>query len=195
MSGTTAGGTPVTITGTGFLAGATVTIGGTAATGVAVGSSTSITATTPAHAAGAVNVVVTNTDTQTGTLTNGYTYTTSGGGGSIAFVQVNSAQSFTPVTYAGGDLCGGAECGKYEYRCGGMERHHAAGEFGDGQPWEHLHTSGRDDDRDRIAAGDLLRQQHRGREQHGYGDVQRGGDLSRHPDSGVQRARPEILWM
>ena len=67
-SGTTAGGTPVTITGTGFLAGATVTIGGTAATGVTVASSTSITATTPAHAAGAVNVVVTNTDSQSGTL-------------------------------------------------------------------------------------------------------------------------------
>ena len=76
-SGTTAGGTPVTITGTGFLAGATVSLGGTAATGVTVVSSTSITATTAAHAAGAVNVVVTNTDAQSGTLTNGYTYTAS----------------------------------------------------------------------------------------------------------------------
>ena len=75
-SGTTAGGTPVTITGTGFLTGATVSLGGTAATGVTVVSSTSITATTAAHAAGAVNVVVTNTDAKTGTLTNGYTYTT-----------------------------------------------------------------------------------------------------------------------
>ncbi len=101
-SGTTAGGTPVTIKGTGFLAGATVAFGGTAATGVTVASSTSITATPPAHAAGSVNVVVTNTDGQSGPLTNGYTYTTpaSGGGGSggIAFVQVNSAQSFSPVT-------------------------------------------------------------------------------------------------
>ena len=70
-------------------------MGGTAATGVTVVSSTSITATTPAHAAGAVNVVVTNTDAQSGTLTNGYTYTTSTGGGPIAFVQVNSA---TPQT-------------------------------------------------------------------------------------------------
>ena len=49
------------ITGTGFLAGATVKLGGTAATGVTVVNSTSITATTAAHAAGAVNVVVTNT--------------------------------------------------------------------------------------------------------------------------------------
>ncbi len=73
-SGTTSGGTSVTITGTGFSAGATVTLGGTAATGVTVVSSTSITATTPAHSAGTVNVVVTNTDSQSGTLNNGYTY-------------------------------------------------------------------------------------------------------------------------
>ena len=90
VSGTTAGGTPVTITGTGFLAGATVSFGGTPATGVGVTNSTTITATAPAHAAGAVNVVVTNTDAQSGTLNNGYTYTTSGGGGTIAFVQSNS---------------------------------------------------------------------------------------------------------
>ncbi len=90
-SGTTAGGTPVTISGTGFLAGVTVTIGGTAATGVNVVNSTSITATTPAHSAGGVNVTVTNTDGQSGTLTSGFTYTTSSGGGGIAFVQSNSA--------------------------------------------------------------------------------------------------------
>src|SRR5882724_1255670 len=73
-SGTTAGGTAVTITGTGFVSGATVTLGGTAATNVVVVSASQMTATTPAHAAGAVNVVVTNPDTQNGTLTNGYTY-------------------------------------------------------------------------------------------------------------------------
>ena len=49
-SGPTAGGTAVTITGTNFAAGATVTFGGTAATNVVVVSSTSITATTPAGA-------------------------------------------------------------------------------------------------------------------------------------------------
>src|SRR6266849_7825782 len=89
-SGTTAGGTPVTITGTGFLAGATVAFGTTAATSVTVASSTTITATTPAHAAGAVNVVVTNTDGQSGPLSNGYTYTSASGGGGIALVQSNS---------------------------------------------------------------------------------------------------------
>ena len=94
-TGTTAGGTSVTIAGTGFATGATVSIGGTAATAVNVVSSTSITAITPAHTSGAANVVVTNSDAQAGTLTNGYTYTTSTGGGPITFVQVKSA---TPQT-------------------------------------------------------------------------------------------------
>ncbi len=91
-SGTTGGGTAITITGTGFLAGATVSLGGTAATNVVVVSSTSITAATPAHAGGAVNIVVTNTDSQGGTLTNGYTYT-GASGGSISFVQANAGPS------------------------------------------------------------------------------------------------------
>lgn len=73
-SGTDDGGTSVTITGTGFLSGATVTFGGDSATGVTVVSSTTITCTTPAHAAGDVDVVVTNTDSQSDTLTDGYTY-------------------------------------------------------------------------------------------------------------------------
>ncbi len=74
-SGPMAGGTVVTISGTGFRAGATVSIGGAAATGVTVVSAASITATTPAHACGTVNVVVTNTDGQSGTLTNVFSYT------------------------------------------------------------------------------------------------------------------------
>ena len=66
----------MTITGTGFLCRSySDAVGGTAATGVAVVNATTITASTPAHAAGAVSVVVTNTDTKTGTLANGYTYT------------------------------------------------------------------------------------------------------------------------
>ena len=73
-SGTASGGTAVTITGTGFLSGATMSLGGTTATGVTVVSSTSIKATTVAHAAGVVDVVVTNTDTQSGTLSGGFTY-------------------------------------------------------------------------------------------------------------------------
>lgn len=73
-SGTTAGGTAVTITGTGFLAGATATFGGTPLVSSVLISSTSITGITPAHAAGAVNIVVTNSDTKSGTLSSGFTY-------------------------------------------------------------------------------------------------------------------------
>jgi len=72
--GTVDGGTAVTITGTNFVDGATVTFAGTPATNVTVVSATQITCTTPAHAAGFVNVVVTNPDTQAATKTNGYEY-------------------------------------------------------------------------------------------------------------------------
>lgn len=74
-SATAAGGTSVTISGTGFTAGATVSFGGAAATNVAINGGTSITATTPPHAAGAVDVVVTNPDGGSGRLTGGFTYT------------------------------------------------------------------------------------------------------------------------
>lgn len=74
VSGTTAGGTPVTITGTNFLDGATVTIDGNPCTGVVFVDSTSLTAVTPAGTAGAKDVVVTN-NVEFGTLAGGYTYT------------------------------------------------------------------------------------------------------------------------
>ncbi|HEY3844012.1 MAG TPA: IPT/TIG domain-containing protein, partial [Acidimicrobiales bacterium] len=57
--GPTAGGTPVTIIGTGFVPGATVRFGASAATNVVVASATAITASSPAGASGAVNVTVT----------------------------------------------------------------------------------------------------------------------------------------
>src|SRR5262249_30091815 len=74
-SGPITGGTPVTITGTGFRAGATVTIGGSPAPNVNIASATSITAVATAHAAGVVDVLVTNSDGQSGTRSGGYTYT------------------------------------------------------------------------------------------------------------------------
>ena len=73
-SGSTAGGPVVTITGTGFVVGATVSFGGTPATGITVGSATSITATPLAHGAGPVDVVVTNPDSQSSSLPGGYMY-------------------------------------------------------------------------------------------------------------------------
>ena len=73
-SGTTAGGTSVTITGTNFISGTTVTIGGSSCTSVVVVSSTSITCTTPAGTAGAHDVVVATGVSPNATLAGGFTY-------------------------------------------------------------------------------------------------------------------------
>ncbi len=73
VSGTTLGGTAVTITGTNLTGATGVTFGGAAATAVTVVDATTVTATTPAHAAGAVDVVVT-TPAGSPTLAGGYTY-------------------------------------------------------------------------------------------------------------------------
>ncbi|MHC4601361.1 MAG: IPT/TIG domain-containing protein, partial [Planctomycetota bacterium] len=73
-SGTTGGGTPVTVSGTDFQSGATVTIGGTSASSVVFVNTTTITCNTPAGSAGAADVVVTNPDTQSDTLTGGFTF-------------------------------------------------------------------------------------------------------------------------
>jgi large repetitive protein len=74
-AGPLAGGTSLTITGSNFTGATSVTIGGTAATGLIVVNATTITATTPAHAAGTVDVVVT-TPGGTGTGTGLFTYAT-----------------------------------------------------------------------------------------------------------------------
>lgn len=73
-SGTTAGGTAVTITGTGFVAPATVSFGGTSATNVSVVSPTEITADAPAGTAGGVNVMVTDPGGTSGPVS--FTYVT-----------------------------------------------------------------------------------------------------------------------
>lgn len=74
VSGPTTGGTLLTLTGTGFAPGATVTIGGTAATNVIIVAPELARVVIPAHAAGTVDVVLTNDDTQSATLTSGFTY-------------------------------------------------------------------------------------------------------------------------
>ena len=72
-SGSTAGGTSVTITGTGLTGASAVTFGGNAATSFTVTGDTQITAVTPAGGAGATSVAVT-TPGGTATLANGYSY-------------------------------------------------------------------------------------------------------------------------
>jgi len=76
-TGLAAGNTAVSIVGTNFKTGATVSIGGQPATSVVVVDSAHITAVTPAHSAGAVNVVITNPGTggSVATGTGAFTYT------------------------------------------------------------------------------------------------------------------------
>ena len=75
-AGPTTGGTNVTISGSGFLANPTVTIGGTAASNVVLVDQGTITATTPAGTASppAADVVVTNTDMTSDTFAGAFTY-------------------------------------------------------------------------------------------------------------------------
>lgn len=73
-AGPPAGGTSVSLTGTGFVSGASVAFGGVAASNVTVVNASSITATLPPHALGAVDVVVTNPDSNTFTMKSSFTY-------------------------------------------------------------------------------------------------------------------------
>jgi hypothetical protein len=72
VSGPVAGGTTVTIRGNGFVAGATVAIGGVSATGIVVAGSTTLTAVTGAHVTGLADVTVTIPGPRSATLAQGF---------------------------------------------------------------------------------------------------------------------------
>ena len=92
--GSTARSTPVTISGTGFLDGATVTVG-VRAVSVTVVSSTTITATVPPRTAGSADVVVTNPSGSGATLSAAFTY---------AFDEPFTLTPSTNVIDAGGQM-------------------------------------------------------------------------------------------
>lgn len=73
-NGPVVGSTLVTITGSNFVSGITVSFGASSATSVNFSNSTLITALTPAHVAGAVNVTVKNPDLQSATAIAGFTF-------------------------------------------------------------------------------------------------------------------------
>ena len=100
-SGPLAGGTSVTIAGTNFTGATAVTFGGTAATSFTVNNATSITAVTPAHAAGAVNVVVAAPG-GSGTGTNAYTYVTALTLSSTPSASTHIGQNYSQANAAGG---------------------------------------------------------------------------------------------
>ena len=74
-TGPSAGGTSVTITGTNFAPGATVSFGLSTATKIVVVSSSQITATTPPQVGGSANVTVINQAGTSGSLAGGFLYT------------------------------------------------------------------------------------------------------------------------
>ena len=72
--GPLAGGTTITITGTGFMSGAVVYVEGVPAAGVSVLASTQLTAVTPGGPPGAADITVVNPDGGRITFANGFTY-------------------------------------------------------------------------------------------------------------------------
>ncbi|MDR3426029.1 IPT/TIG domain-containing protein, partial [Silvimonas sp.] len=104
-SGSIAGGTTITLTGTGFIPGMSVTLGGSAATNVTVVNSTTLTAVTPIHASGAVDVIATNS-MGSATLTGGFTYVTLAPTLSGLSPITGSVAGGTNVTLTGANLTG-----------------------------------------------------------------------------------------
>lgn len=112
-SGPIAGGTVVTITGTGFTGATSVTFGGTPAVFTFV-NATTITATSPAHAAGTVDVLVTTpAGTSANTTADNFTYTSGPtvtsitpkagpvGGGTVVTITGSGFTGATSVTFGG----------------------------------------------------------------------------------------------
>jgi len=96
-TGSTAGGTAVTISGANFQTGATVTFGGVAATNINVVNATTITASTPVGPISeqlGVDVTVTNPDGKSATQTRAFTY-------SVPAVTIDTISPATAITTGG----------------------------------------------------------------------------------------------
>ena len=109
--GTIVGGTPITISGAYFTGATSVTIGGALATNMVVVSSTTITAVTPAHAAGSVSITIT-TPSRASTFQNAFVYASSSilsivpntgvvGGGALITISGSYLGGATSVTIGG----------------------------------------------------------------------------------------------
>jgi len=97
--GSPLGGTAITLTGTNFIAGATVAVGANAATAVVVVNATTITATTPAGTTGATDVSVTTASGNAG-LTAAFSYYNSP---TITSISMSTSSNFggTTITVVG----------------------------------------------------------------------------------------------
>ena len=106
-SGPTGGGTTITLAGTNFASGATVQVGGVAATGVTVVSATQVRATTPAGSVGARSVQITNPSGESASLAGAFTYVD---GPDLTSVSPTSGPTTggTTITIAGSSFVPGA---------------------------------------------------------------------------------------
>jgi IPT/TIG domain-containing protein len=104
-SGSTGGGEPVVLTGTGFSVDPppAVTIGGVPAAVAAGNGATSVTVTTPAHGQGPADVVLVNPDGQTDTLPGAFTFTAPAGTPPTVASVVNDATGLHAGSTAGGE--------------------------------------------------------------------------------------------
>ena len=105
-AGPSTGGTAVTLYGSNFVSGASLSLGGTAAASVVVHTPKVLTAVTPAHSAGVVDVVVTNPDAQAGRIVGGYTYLACSFGLSPAATTISAAAQGSSFTVTGTTGCG-----------------------------------------------------------------------------------------
>lgn len=121
-SGLTNGGTSVTLFGTNFELGATVSFGGVASPASEVNSGTQITATTPMGSLGPVDIVLSNPDHSVATLLAGFSYT-----GSLPLITNQPASQSISL--------------------GGSAVFSVGAEYGDGYQWQfnglNLHDNGR----------------------------------------------------
>jgi hypothetical protein len=100
VSGPAAGGTEVTVVGTGFESGVSVSVSGVAGTVLSV-APTSLKVRLPAHAPGAVGLTVTNVDSQSAVKANAFTYVDSGPAITHVLPEYGSESGGTQVTVVG----------------------------------------------------------------------------------------------
>jgi hypothetical protein len=106
-TGLSRGGTALTIKGTNFGQGASVFVGGIAATNVRVVGSTLIAATAPAHSAGLVDVRVTLPDGRAGTASHAFTYVNGKPVVSLVTPKRGTIRGGTLVTVSGANFVAG----------------------------------------------------------------------------------------
>ena len=105
-TGSSAGGTLITITGKGFASGASIVVGGTVCLNIKWASETSLSCETGAHAPGTVDLTVSNSPTSSATVSGGFTYQDEALTYAQYLIQLGSAKTTAANTPAQFNICG-----------------------------------------------------------------------------------------